>query len=99
MHHILSGGKRIGDYATIALCPGHHRGIPSYGNVGPSMATSPSAFKMRYGDQMTLLALTDELLDIYRDGLENAFGNADALVEVSARIEQYAVNGVLPDVC
>jgi hypothetical protein len=27
VHHILSGGQRLGDWFTILLCPGHHRGV------------------------------------------------------------------------
>lgn len=27
VHHILSGGRRMGDWFTIPLCPGHHRGL------------------------------------------------------------------------
>lgn len=26
VHHILRGGQRLGDWFTILLCPGHHRG-------------------------------------------------------------------------
>jgi len=26
LHHILAGGRRLGDWYTICLCPGHHRG-------------------------------------------------------------------------
>ncbi len=27
-HHLLLGGKRIGHFATICLCPSHHRRVP-----------------------------------------------------------------------
>ncbi len=27
IHHILVGGRRMGDWFTICLCPGHHRGV------------------------------------------------------------------------
>lgn len=26
VHHLLAGNRRIGDWFTIPLCPGHHRG-------------------------------------------------------------------------
>lgn len=94
VHHILEGGRRIGDHATVALCPYHHRGVRSNGAVGPSMACSPKAFSVRYGEQSTLLELTDELLDIYEDA-GNDYGAA--LIEVARRVELYAVCGVLPE--
>jgi len=70
IHHILSGGKRIGHDATIGLCPWHHVGETSFGmpahemqaKRGPSMFGKKRAFVEIYGTEAELLAMTNELL-------------------------------------
>lgn len=69
-HHLLSGNKRRGHAFTIPLCPWHHRGDVGEFNVktleailGPSLARSSKAFRARYGDDDTLLAATNRLLE------------------------------------
>lgn len=69
VHHVLSGGRRIGHQATIGLCPWHHRGISNLGAqaasqlYGPSFARDPRQFKERYGTEVALLKLQNELLE------------------------------------
>ena len=67
IHHILSGGKRIGHDATIPLCPWHHMGnVIRWGSVesmegfrGPSMALNKRAFVKTFGTEKELLAMTN----------------------------------------
>ena len=62
IHHILCGGRRIGNQATIPLCPEHHR-FPSNGTVvGPSLADGSKPFHARWGTQLALLAEVNELI-------------------------------------
>jgi hypothetical protein len=81
IHHLLNAGRRIGDHATIPLCPWHHRGVPPSGlpaasataaaeaQLGPSYARNPAAFTARYGSQADLLALAEDLLKLlHRQG-------------------------------
>ena len=65
IHHQLSGGKRIGDHATIPLCPYHHRGVwvdrfvrfsLAQAHLGPSLALEPKAFRTMFGTDEQLLA-------------------------------------------
>lgn len=56
IHHILSGGFRMGHQFTLPLCPEHHR-FPSTGAVvGPSLADGSRVFAAKFGTQMELLA-------------------------------------------
>ncbi len=72
-HHLLSGGRRIGHMATIALCPWHHRGVPvgaltvgaTRDTFGPSLMDGSKPFRARYGTDA-------ELLDMQRQMLERA---------------------------
>lgn len=62
IHHILSGGFRIGDHASLPLCPEHHR-FPSTGAVvGPSLADGSKVFAAKWGSQMELLAEVNRLI-------------------------------------
>lgn len=69
VHHLLSGGRRIGHDASIALCCWHHRGVHSMLSdrhaadiMGPSLAKEPRKFQHRYGHDAVLLKLQNELL-------------------------------------
>lgn len=69
IHHLLSGGVRIGHSATVGLCPWHHRGV---GNIeqltkerGPSLAHNTRDFEERYGTPSELLEIQNEMLKHY----------------------------------
>ena len=66
IHHVLSGGRRIGHHATLPLCPEHHR-IPSTGAVvGPSLADGSRVFAAKWGSQQQLLDEVDALIGAAR---------------------------------
>jgi len=61
VHHILSGGRRIGHLFTIPLCSGHHRD----GTGAPGLlARHPfkARFEARYGLELLLLSDLRHLL-------------------------------------
>lgn len=71
MHHILSGGRRMGHDHTIPLCAWHHRGEPYPLDIsakfveeilGPSMARNKKAFVARFGSEQDLLDKVNEWL-------------------------------------
>jgi len=81
IHHLLSGGYRLGHHATICLAPWYHQGTPplvrhagelrqltvdqaTY-RFGPSLALDRPAFEHRFGSELDLLAMQDELLATY----------------------------------
>lgn len=76
MHHLLSGGRRIGHHATIALCHWHHQAkrFPSTTSgytdqaklYGPSLEREPRRFHEMYGDDESLLAMQNELIRTLR---------------------------------
>ena len=74
IHHLLSGGRRIGHDATIPLCPWHHRSQPpvdGMGIEGALVVYGPTlerqkAFRDYYGTDAELLALTDSMLGAKR---------------------------------
>ena len=68
LHHILSGGRRMGHSYAIPLCEWHHRGV-SVNDMkgdemlemyGPSLARDKRAFVDTFGSEIDLLALADE---------------------------------------
>ncbi len=62
IHHIISGGRRMGNEFTLPLCPEHHR-VPSTGTVvGPSLADGSKVFAAKFGTQMQLLREVNELI-------------------------------------
>ena len=69
MHHLLSGGRRIGHQATIPLCPWHHRAVSDLPEkeatklMGPSLAKSPKKFRETFGNDAELIEATDYLLN------------------------------------
>jgi hypothetical protein len=55
VHHILSGGLRMGHLFTLPLCdPGHHQGGQQFGLV--SRHPNKTQFEARYGSELELLA-------------------------------------------
>jgi hypothetical protein len=66
VHHVLSGGRRIGHLSTLPLCdPGHHQGGQSLGMV--SRHPWKAQFEAKYGTEQ-------ELLDRLRAEYESASG-------------------------
>lgn len=53
-HHIISGGLRMGHRYTIPLCRTHHNQVKS------------KAFHMRYGEELSMLRETNELIERYK---------------------------------
>lgn len=73
-HHLVDKGNREasgGDEATIPLCQWHHRGELVYPLssremkmlYGPSLARSKREFKLVYGNERSLLLLTNKDLE------------------------------------
>lgn len=71
IHHLTGGGhhgqKRRGHDFTIGLCAWHHRGVgverdfePRF---GPSYARRPKMFRQVIGDDETLLAYQNDLIE------------------------------------
>lgn len=74
VHHLTEGGRRLGHWFTIPLCPWHHRGVlecrPVYVTTQdvhrdiPSLAISRRDFEAKYGTQRELHAEVNQLLGI-----------------------------------
>lgn len=71
IHHLLSGGRRIGHSATVPLCPWHHRGQAPE-RPGPSLARSPGEFKAKYGTDAELLDLANSMLKVVESRIVGA---------------------------
>lgn len=65
VHHLLSGGRRIGHLSTIPLCVLHHRGGRDDDEV-VSRDHNQRRFEARYGTEQSLLARTKELVNKLR---------------------------------
>ena len=66
MHHVLSGGRRMGNKFTIPLCPYHHRGVKAYwvdAKDGPSLADGSKPFEKRWGTQAQLLERVNKAIE------------------------------------
>jgi hypothetical protein len=69
-HHMLSGGRRIGHEATVALCAWHHRAVPDPGETaprmallyGPSLIQGSKPFRAAYGTDAQLLEIQEQML-------------------------------------
>ena len=61
IHHLLSGGRRLGHRFTIGLCTRHHR---EGSNTDQWVSRHPHKreFERRYGTEAELLEKTDELI-------------------------------------
>ena len=70
LHHITSGGRRLGHKFTIPLNPWRHQGTVLPGETsssmkevyGPSLAKSRAEFEAAYGTELELLAETNRLI-------------------------------------
>ena len=70
IHHIKSGGRRIGHMATLPLCHWHHQGVPYDGmtaawlleRVGPSVHKHTKPFRRRYGTEAELLETVNGMI-------------------------------------
>lgn len=61
IHHILSGGRRMGHLYTLPLCdPGHHQNSPTPLKI--SRHPDKARFDAAYGTELELLALLQQLL-------------------------------------
>ena len=65
IHHILSGGRRMGNEYTIGLCPHHHRGMGKEATelFGPSLADGSKPFVDWWGTEASLLDKVNRLID------------------------------------
>ena len=73
IHHLLSGGRRLGHDFTVALCHWHHQAkrFPSTTSgyaaqaihYGPSLEREPRRFHEMYGTDDELLARQNKLLE------------------------------------
>jgi len=61
IHHMLSGGRRMGELFVLGLCPLHHRGGRNDAEV-VSRDHSQRRFEARYGTEMSLLERTKALV-------------------------------------
>ena len=73
IHHLTSGFRRRGHQYTVPLCVWHHQGdSEGYGRqkimgmLGPSFAHGRRHFEETYGNDDTLLAVTNLILASYR---------------------------------
>lgn len=66
IHHIVSGGRRLGHLFTLPLCdPGHHQNGQALGMV--SVHPWRKRFEARYGTQLELLARLKVELGVYHE--------------------------------
>jgi hypothetical protein len=63
IHHMLSGGRRMGEMYVLPLCPTHHRGGRNDSEV-VSRDHNQRRFEARYGTEMSLLEKTRELVGV-----------------------------------
>jgi hypothetical protein len=62
VHHLLSGGRRIGHLSTICLCdPGHHQNPPTGSGKIPRHPFK-ARFERTYGTEAQLLEMTKEFV-------------------------------------
>jgi hypothetical protein len=71
VHHLLSGGRRIGHLATVGLCEWHHRAVIAWGctgaemrdHFGPSLNEGSKPFHAEFGSDAVLLGYQNALLE------------------------------------
>ena len=60
VHHLVSGGRRMGHLFSIGLCdPGHHQNGKARGMVSIHPGRNP-AFEAKYGKEIDLLTLLQD---------------------------------------
>jgi hypothetical protein len=72
VHHLLSGGRRIGHMATIGLCVWHHVAALFFGcahaemreTYGPSLAEGSKPFHAEFGTDKELLDMQNAILGV-----------------------------------
>ena len=72
VHHLTSGGIRIGHLATVGLCCWHHRSVLYWGmthdemreHYGPSLAEGSRPFHAEFGSDAELLELQNDILGV-----------------------------------
>lgn len=98
VHHLLSGGRRIGHEATIPLCEYHHRGVPicrnadgnlskkaTYEVLGPCL-DQKRLFVEKYGGEQFLLSIIDDVYSAWQQ--ERFFGMPQGIREkIKTRLE------------
>ena len=70
VHHLLSGGRRIGHMATVGLCMWSHRAVLFWGHshaemrdeYGPSLAEGSKPFRAEFGADAELLQMQNQIL-------------------------------------
>jgi RecA-dependent nuclease len=70
VHHLLSGGRRIGHMASVGLCIWHHRASLYFActhaemrdEYGPSLAEGSKPFHAEFGSDTTLLDMQNAYL-------------------------------------
>lgn len=71
VHHLLSGGRRIGHMATVGLCCWHHRAAifqfhthkDMREEYGPSLAEGSKPFHIEFGSDALLLDMQNQILE------------------------------------
>lgn len=73
-HHLTDGGRRIGHWYTLPLCPGHHRGVwpreisgVCDKDPGHSIADGQKLFTRTYGSQRLLWQEVQHFLGLDAD--------------------------------
>jgi hypothetical protein len=72
VHHMTSGGRRLGHFCTIPLTPWYHRAAPNIGMTpehmrsvyGPSLAESRREFEQWFGTELELLEEVNKCLGL-----------------------------------
>ena len=65
IHHILSGGRRMGHQFSLPLCALHHRGVAPKGYrdaFGPSLSDGSKPFAAFWGTEMSLLEKVNKMI-------------------------------------
>jgi Recombination enhancement, RecA-dependent nuclease len=65
VHHLLLGGRRMGNYYTICLCAYHHRHVPPRNHIKPvTLVQGSKPFTQAYGTQRSLWEATQRRLGL-----------------------------------
>lgn len=96
IHHLLDGGRRIGDLVSVGLCKLHHRG----GYNGPDYVSRHpyrKEFERRYGSEQDLYEQTKRLVDQLRGG--NGYSRPSEAVhaEVQVPVRNNDTKTIRPD--